>query len=645
MTEKLDIDIYKDRLNLLIDAMDEKKLDALIINHDDEYLSANLTDDCQRIRYLTGFSGSAGIVCIINTKKDENNNKDTKTIKSKLDTDLTLKYSAAIFVDGRYLVQVTKQIDTSLYDCINIKDLSITSYLTHMLPKNALVGIDTNCIDYKGYLNIEKELTKGDLNIARLNGNLVDLIWEDRPLRNLSKVQIYPDEYNGMPSLHKRQNLAKEIRRLGLDATIITSPESICWLLNIRGRDRANLPIINCRLVAYANEALEWYINEDHLDDEIQGELENHFGHVDIFPENRFDEVLDRLCSANCTVYIDPSSTTAHIMTKLIEGGADVVEGLGLCELPKACKNTIEIAGEHKAHIKDGIAMCRFLAWLDEITAFDAHTDLDAFKKRVSDITEAELSDRAEGFRKVEGDYLEPSFDTISALGPNGAMCHYNHKEVSSPRSLGTDSTYLIDSGAHYLEGTTDITRTIQVSPFVSDEIKNMYTTVLKSHIALATAIFPKGTSGLQLDALARRPLWDLGLDYDHGTGHGVGHLLSVHEGPQMISSRGSTIALEVGMVLSIEPGFYKEGEYGIRLENLVSVEPCNTPGFSNYLCFSPLTLVPFDTRLIVREMLSPKEREWLNNYHQRVFTMIKTAGTTMSDIEITWLSEACKAI
>ncbi|SPT69207.1 Uncharacterized peptidase SA1530 [Anaerobiospirillum thomasii] len=645
MTEQIETDNYAERLSLLIDSMHQKKLDALILNHDDEYLSHDLTDDCQRIAYLTGFTGSAGIVCIVNTQKDSNIVKEPITLKNLQDNDITIQGKAAVFVDGRYQVQVTKQVDTQIYDTINIKELDIATYLGAILPKNAIVGIDTNCINYKSFLKIQKSLNEHDLTLAKINGNLVDLIWEDRPQRVISKVQIYPDEYNGMPSLHKRQNLAREIRRLGLDATIITSPESICWLLNIRGRDRKNLPVINCRLVAYSNEALEWYIDEDHLDDNIQGELENHFGHVDIFPESRFDDVLERLCSSSCTVYIDPASTTAHMMLKLLEGGANVVEGLGLCELPKACKNPIEIAGEHKAHIKDGIAMCRFLAWLDEITALDNHIDIESYKRRVGDINEEELSDRAEGFRKVEGDYLEPSFDTISAIGANGAMCHYNHAEASEIKYLGDDATYLIDSGAHYLEGTTDITRTVQVGPEVSDEFKQMYTTVLKCHIALSTTIFPKGTSGLQLDAIARRPLWDLGLDYDHGTGHGVGHLLCVHEGPQVISSKQSTVPLEAGMVVSIEPGFYKEGEYGIRLENLVAVEQCNIPGFTDMLCFAPLTLVPFDSRLIVREMLMAKEREWLNNYHQRVYTMIKTAGTTMSDIEITWLSEACKAI
>ncbi|MBO8416478.1 MAG: aminopeptidase P family protein, partial [Proteobacteria bacterium] len=474
---------------------------------------------------------------------------------------------------------------------------------------------------------------------------LVDAIWEDRPEPVLSQVEIYPDEYNGCPSMQKRQNLAKALRDEGFDATVISSPETICWLLNIRGRDRHCLPVINCRLVAYANEALEWYVNSKHLNDDLQGELEQHFGHIDIFPEERFEDMLERLCSARSRVYIDPAATNAAILKKLYEGGADVVEGLGLCEVPKACKNDLELAGEHKAHIKDGTAMCRFLTWLDEYTNLDKNTDAESFARDLEDVTEDTLAQKAEQLRKVEGDYIEASFDTISALGPNAAMCHYNHKNFGTPRQLGLDGMYLIDSGAHYLEGTTDITRTIKVGNNVTPEMMKMFTVVLKCHIALATAVFPRGTSGLQLDALARRPLWDLGLDYEHGTGHGVGHLLSVHEGPQNISSRSSTVPLRPGMIVSIEPGFYKDGEYGIRLENLVVVTPCSAPNMSHMLCFEPLTLVPFDLRLIERELLTAREREWLNNYHQHVYNLITSTATTLSDLELNWLAAATAAI
>ena len=400
-------------------------------------------------------------------------------------------------------------------------------------------------------------------------------------------------------------------------------------------------------MVAYSNEALEWYINPNHFKDEnLQDQLQEHIGHIDIFPEEAFDDVLDRLCSSSCTVYVDPETTNAHVMTKLYSGGAKVSEGLGLCQMPKACKNHIEVAGEYKAHIKDGIAMCRFISWLDNLTALDKPTDSDeTFLRRVEGVDEAELATRALSFRKVEAGFIEPSFATISALGPNAAMCHYNHENEATPRALGKDCLYLIDSGAHFIEGTTDITRTILVGPHITDEIKRMYTLVLKSHIALATLIFPKGTSGIQIDAIARRPLWDCGFDFAHGTGHGVGHVLSVHEGPQTISSRRSTVPLVPGMVLSDEPGYYKEGEYGIRLENLLVVMQCTQPGMQHMLCFSPLTLVPFDKRFIDKELLSQKEIEWLNNYHQNVNNVITNAATSLTEDEITWLNKATAAI
>ncbi|MGN0902433.1 MAG: M24 family metallopeptidase, partial [Succinivibrio sp.] len=391
----------------------------------------------------------------------------------------------------------------------------------------------------------------------------------------------------------------------------------------------------------------EWYINSAHFkDDNIFDDLQEHIGHIDIFPEERFDDVLDRLCSSSCTVHVDPDTTNAHTLLKLYNGGAQVIEGLGLCQIPKACKNHIEIAGEYKAHIKDGIAMCRFFSWLDDKTRINETVENDeAFVRRVEDIDEKELSDRALSFRKVEAGFIELSFATISALGPNAAMCHYNHENAKVPRKLGQDSMYLIDSGAHFIEGTTDITRTWLTGPHISDEERRMYTLVLKAHIALATLVFPKGTSGIQIDAIARRPLWDYGLDFAHGTGHGVGHVLSVHEGPQGISSKRSNVPLMPGMVISDEPGYYKEDEYGIRLENLLVVTQCSQPGLQHMLCFSPLTLVPFDKRLIIRELLSQNEIDWLNNYHQNVNNVITNAATSLTEDEINWLAKATSAI
>ena len=638
--------VFEQRVASLRELLDQNDLDALIVSHDDEYLSYELNEDEERLKYITGFSGSAGYAVI--TRNDLKINEESIEINQDNSENSTLvERDCAVFVDGRYVVQVKEQIDTDIFQDFDLAKVKPAKWISSVMPKNSTVGIDINCVSYKEYISIKNELGMNNINLVATENNLVDKIWTDKPASVISEISIFPDEYNGCPSPQKRQLIAQTLRDKELDATVICDPESICWLLNIRGKDRAYLPVINCKMVAYSNEALEWYINPNHFKDEnLQDQLQEHIGHIDIFPEEAFDDVLDRLCSSSCTVYVDPETTNAHVMTKLYSGGAKVSEGLGLCQMPKACKNHIEVAGEYKAHIKDGIAMCRFISWLDNLTALDKPTDSDeTFLRRVEGVDEAELATRALSFRKVEAGFIEPSFATISALGPNAAMCHYNHENEATPRALGKDCLYLIDSGAHFIEGTTDITRTILVGPHITDEIKRMYTLVLKSHIALATLIFPKGTSGIQIDAIARRPLWDCGFDFAHGTGHGVGHVLSVHEGPQTISSRRSTVPLVPGMVLSDEPGYYKEGEYGIRLENLLVVMQCTQPGMQHMLCFSPLTLVPFDKRFIDKELLSQKEIEWLNNYHQNVNNVITNAATSLTEDEITWLNKATAAI
>ena len=638
--------VFEQRVASLRELLDQNDLDALIVSHDDEYLSYELNEDEERLKYITGFSGSAGYAVI--TSNDLKINEENIEInQDNTENGIVVDRDCAVFVDGRYVVQVKEQIDSDIFQDFDLAKVKPAKWISSVMPKNSTVGIDINCVSYKEYISIKNELGMNNINLVATENNLVDKIWTDKPASVISEISIFPDEYNGCPSPQKRQLIAQTLRDKDLDATVICDPESICWLLNIRGKDRAYLPVINCKMVAYSNEALEWYINPNHFKDEnLQDQLQEHIGHIDIFPEEAFDDVLDRLCSSSCTVYVDPETTNAHVMTKLYSGGSKVSEGLGLCQMPKACKNHIEVAGEYKAHIKDGIAMCRFISWLDNLTALDKPTDSDeTFLRRVEGVDEAELATRALSFRKVEAGFIEPSFATISALGPNAAMCHYNHENETTPRALGKDCLYLIDSGAHFIEGTTDITRTILVGPHITDEIKRMYTLVLKSHIALATLIFPKGTSGIQIDAIARRPLWDCGFDFAHGTGHGVGHVLSVHEGPQTISSRRSTVPLVPGMVLSDEPGYYKEGEYGIRLENLLVVMQCTQPGMQHMLCFSPLTLVPFDKRFIDKELLSQKEIEWLNNYHQNVNNVITNAATSLTEDEITWLNKATAAI
>ena len=631
--------IIRDRLTALRSAMDAEQLDAFIVTHDDEYLSSSVTPDSRRVEFICGFTGSAGTAVILQPRRCTGPGSVTGISGT---THEALR-SCALFTDGRYSLQARAQLDEQQFSIFSPTEVTPTAFLAAQLPAHSRIGIDLNTVSYQVYTELQSQLDDRHLELVGRDGSLVDGIWEERPQAPCTPVIIYEDEYNGCPSLVKRQNLAHELQDSGYDATVISRAETICWLLNIRGHDRPSLPVVNSRLVAFANESLEWYIDERHLDDQLRDQLSSHCGHLDVFPPESFAGVLRRLGTARCTVYIDPSANNAMILSTLHGGGATVIEGTGICELPKAIKNPLELAGAQQAHVRDGIALCRFLAWLDDLCRPTA--DPAAYPARVSGHSEATLSEHAEECRRLGDNYLEPSFDTISALGPNAAMCHYTHTSAPQPRALGADALYLIDSGAHYLEGTTDVTRTVLVGPGVTEEQRRLYTLVLRSHIALSTTLFPPGTSGLQLDAVARRPLWSEGLDYPHGTGHGVGHVLNVHEGPQNISTRSSLTPLAEGMILSIEPGYYRDGAFGIRLENLVMVARCTRRDCQHMLCFVPITLVPFDRRLIVREMLTAAERSWLNDYHARVRTVLSRSASTFTPLEADWLEQATQPL
>ena len=369
--------VFEQRVASLRELLDQNDLDALIVSHDDEYLSYELNEDEERLKYITGFSGSAGYAVI--TSNDLKINEENIEInQDNTENGIVVDRDCAVFVDGRYVVQVKEQIDSDIFQDFDLAKVKPAKWISSVMPKNSTVGIDINCVSYEEYISIKNELGMNNINLVATENNLVDKIWTDKPASVISEISIFPDEYNGCPSPQKRQLIAQTLRDKDLDATVICDPESICWLLNIRGKDRAYLPVINCKMVAYSNEALEWYINPNHFKDEnLQDQLQEHIGHIDIFPEEAFEDVLERLCSSSCTVYVDPETTNAHVMTKLYSGGAKVSEGLGLCQMPKACKNHIEVAGEYKAHIKDGIAMCRFISWLDNLTALDKPTDSD----------------------------------------------------------------------------------------------------------------------------------------------------------------------------------------------------------------------------------------------------------------------------
>lgn len=580
--------------------------DALIVPHEDEFLGEYIPDDRQRLAFLLGFTGSAG--CAIIYAND--------SIKSSL------------FVDGRYTIQAKKQVSED----IEIKNYRspydpIMDAVANLKPES-VVAIDASVHSFKWYEKAKEMLAQKQIKLVSTKKNLVDQIWRNKPESEKKPLIIFPAKYYGAPSSEKRLKISQTLKARELDAMFLADSESVNWLLNIRGHDIPYLPIVRCFAIIYLNQSIDVFIDNEKL---ITSQFAQQCGSdVSLFSFDKLDETLSRLGDDHLTIGYDEQKTNAHTVLKLQKSGASLVKVKDPCDLEKAIKTDSEIQGFRSAHIKDGVAMCRLLSWLDRRT-----------KEKTED-TEATIANQAEKFRQDQENFIELSFATISALGPNAAMCHYNHANEEQPRKIGSDPLYLIDSGAHYYEGTTDITRTIAVGEPTQEMIDN-FTRVLKGHIALAQAVFPVGTLGIQLDILARQYLWDIGLDYAHGTGHGIGHCLSVHEGPQRISPRANQndVGFVKNMIITDEPGFYKDQEYGIRCENVLAV--VDREGYEGkMLAFEVLTLVPFDLKLINVDMLTEKEKEWINNYHKKIK---ETIQPYLGDRELSWLLSATKSI
>lgn len=666
----IDKTLIKQRVIRLRAQMHHLGLDALIVNRGDEYLSEYLPPNKERLSFISGFTGSAGLVVILKETEIVNIKNELVAIE-KDDGFISLQNAAAIFVDGRYTLQAKNQVPNDLYDVFLSSKVSVNEWLSTILPEGAIVGIDSKCVSYDRFISLKSDLSIGKISVISTSNNMVDEIWHDNIKAEISQVEIFEDKYNGCPSLEKRKQIAKTLRDKGVDATLISKSESVNWLLNVRGRDIPNLPVVNSFVVLYSSERIEWYVDSRKIPSNMLSDLQHHIGNIDYYPEEKLSDLPRRLGKDKSQIYIDSKNTNAWIVNNLKEAGVELVFGPDLCEMPKACKNKIEIEGMRKCHRRDAVAMCRFLAWLDHLTEplFIKEKDSENQKSKeqlsakgsekdftslyaqpnspalelLKNYDEASLSNQLLKFRKEQEGFIEPSFDTISALGPNASLIHYNHLNLGSPRVLGQDSLYLVDSGGHYYDGTTDITRTVMVGPNVTNEMKERFTQVLKGLIAMHRIRFPKNTYGVTLDVLARAPLWRVGLNYEHGTGHGVGHCLNVHEGPQAISQHGGSAPLMEGMVTSIEPGFYKDEEYGIRLENLTVVEQARANLSSgNMYYFVPITFVPFDTRLIKKELMTENEKIWLNEYHFKVREIVKDH---LSDFEISWLLKATAAI
>ncbi|EGQ8608819.1 aminopeptidase P family protein [Vibrio parahaemolyticus] len=567
------------RVNAIREWLAQHNIDALLIPHEDEYLGEYVPAHNERLHWLTGFTGSAGAAVITQDK-------------------------AAIFVDGRYTVQVTKQVPNELFEYRHLIEEPALDWIQDNLTANASVAIDPR-MHSSAWLDMAQAKLAGKLELNILSGNPIDELWHDRPAPVVSDVRLMPTKAVGQSSESKRKEIAQLVAKAGADSAVITALDSICWLLNVRGLDVSRLPVLLSHAILHADSSVEYFLDPARL----PAEFAAHVGTgVTVHHPEALQSRLEAMSGKK--VLLDPAISNAWFKLVLQNAGASVIAAADPCLMPKAAKNEVEIAGMKACHIRDGVAMSKFLCWLDaEVAAGNLHD-------------EATLADRLEAFRKEDPTLMDLSFDTISAAGGNAAMCHYNHENQPEPGKLELNTLYLVDSGGQYLDGTTDITRTIAIGQPSAEMIKQ-FTLALKGHIGVARARFPKGTRGYQIDTLARQHLWAEGYDYDHGTGHGVGHFLSVHEGPASISKKQIDVPLTEGMVLSNEPGYYRADAFGIRIENLELVVETPTNGDFPVLSFESLTRCPIDKRNINVDMLTRPELAWLNDYHQKVWEQI----------------------
>ncbi|QFU21604.1 aminopeptidase P family protein [Shewanella eurypsychrophilus] len=588
------------RLSAVRSEMAKANLDAFIIPRADEYLGEYVPARNERMEWISQFTGSAGMIIV-------------------------LKDSAAIFVDGRYTVQVKLQVDGELFQYMSLSDTPQIQWLTETLTANARVGYDPRLHPLSWQKTADSQLTQSRMSLVAVDENPIDLHWQDRPLISTAPAILFDEKRAGKTSQLKRKEIGALVAKTGADMALITSLDSFCWLLNIRGNDVPRLPVILGAALLSSNGDMTLFTDIEKLPVGIS----DHVGSgVNFKAEIALKDALGELSGVK--LLADPNSSNAWTQLTAKQAGATLIAGFDPVSLSKAQKNDTELDGMRACHIRDGAAVTRFLSWLDAEVAASRFHD------------EAVLADKLESFRLKDSLYQEPSFDTISAVGANAAMCHYNHNN-GIPATMTNNSLYLVDSGAQYLDGTTDVTRTIAIGE-VTQEHKKMVTLVLKGHIALDQARFPRGTTGQQLDAFARQHLWQHGFDYDHGTGHGVGHFLSVHEGPQRIAKNSNDVALLPGMVVSNEPGYYRADEFGIRLENLIAVRPCQALANAEreIFEFEALTFIPMDSRLIDKDLLTDTELKWFNDYHQQVY---QTLSPLMQGTELAWLENATKAI
>ena len=576
--------------------MEAQGLDGFIIPHEDEHQNEYLPAANDRLAWLTGFTGSAGAAVV-------------------------LKDRAAVFVDGRYTLQVRDQVDEAHFEILDLVEGGPPAFVEGA-AEGSVIGYDPKLHSPTALEHLKRAAAKAGAVLKPVESNPLDAAWgQERPAQPAAPVVPHPEAYAGESSESKRRRVGESLNPLGADAAVLTAPASIAWLFNVRGGDVIRTPLPIGQAILDADGRARLFLDPAKVTDELPGWLGNE---VALQPSEALPAALDALKGKK--VLVDPAQSSSWYFDRLAAAGATVVRGMDPCTLPRAAKNPVEVEGARQAHIRDGAALSRFLHWV----ATEAQESLP---------DEAEVVRVLEGFRDQAPGLKDLSFDTIAGAGPNGALPHYR-PVTRTIRRVEKGSLLLVDGGGQYPDGTTDVTRTMAIGEPTAEQ-KDRFTRVLKGHIALARIRFPAGTTGHQLDALARVPRWMAGLDYDHGTGHGVGSYLGVHEGPQRIAKAVNTQPLLPGMIVSNEPGYYKGGHWGIRIENLqVVTEASDIPGGERpMLGFETLTMAPIDRRLIEVDLLDPTERAWVDAYHAEVLAKV---GPLVDGEAGAWLEQAC---
>ncbi|MYZ46939.1 aminopeptidase P family protein [Propylenella binzhouense] len=586
-------------------------IDGFIVPRADEHQGEYVPPSAERLAWLTGFTGSAG-------------------------TAVVLRDRAAIFIDGRYTLQVRDQVDTAVFEPVSVIETPVSAWLRANAGHGARIGYDPWLMTRAQVRQIAEAIEGAGGTLVPVEANPVDAIWQDRPAPPLAPVGEHPEELAGRPVSSKLEELGRALREKRVDAAIVTDPASIAWAFNIRGDDVPHTPLPLSFAILAAEGRPTLFIDGRKLSNAVRDRLE---GFADILEPSAFRDALEALGRGGRRVLYDPNGS-GEAVARLVEGhGGTIVEGADPVALPKARKTPAEIAATRRAHVRDGAAMVRFLCWLDRHGSDGSQTEISLARR---------LEDARRTTAEADGQALAGiSFDTISSTGPNAAINHYRVTRRTD-RTVAPGDLYLVDSGGQYRDGTTDVTRTVLIgtaAPERLDLYRDRFTRVLKGMIAIASARFPKATTGAQIDALARAALWRAGLDFDHGTGHGVGAYLSVHEGPQRIAKTGHT-PLEPGMILSDEPGYYRAGDFGIRIENLVVVREAEPiPGGDRpMLGFDTITLAPIDRRLVAPRLMDAAEIAWLDAYHMRVWGTL-SGWDTLDAAERDWLAEACRPL